>query len=70
VVFLPVSVVVKYVIFFLFSMPSATSSALFAVQFGGDSESASVFVLLSTILCIVTIPLTYLIFSGALGAIV
>ena len=70
VVFLPVSVVVKYVIFFLFSMPSATSSALFAVKFGGDSESASIFVLLSTILCIVTIPLTYLIFSGALGAIV
>jgi predicted permease len=70
VVFLPVSVVVKYVIFFLFSMPSATSSALFAVKFGGDSDSASIFVLLTTILCILTIPLTYLVFGGVLGTIV
>ncbi len=70
VAFIPVSVVVKYVIFFLFSMPSATSTALFAVKFEGDSDSASIYVLLTTILCILTIPLTYLVFGGTLGAIV
>ncbi len=70
VMFLPVDVVVKYVIFFLFSMPSATSSALFAVKFGGDSDSASIYVLLTTTLCILTIPLMYLAFSGILNLII
>jgi predicted permease len=64
VAWLPVSQVVKYTLFFLLSMPSANNTVLFAVNFGGDSESASVFVLLSTILSIATIPLMFLIMSG------
>lgn len=65
--FLPISIAVKYVLFFLLSMPSATSTALFAVKFGGDGDSASVYVLLSTALCILTIPLMFLLFSGVFG---
>ncbi len=67
VAFLPIASVVKYVVFFLLSMPSATSSVLFAVQFGGDAKSASVNVLLSTVFCIVTIPLMFLLFSQCFG---
>ncbi len=67
VAFLPVSISIKYVLFFLLSMPSATSTALFAVKFGGDGDSASVYVLLTTTLCILTIPLMYLMFSGVFG---
>ena len=63
VAFLPVNDVVKYTAFFLFSMPCATSTALFAVKFGGDSDFASVCVLLTTILSIATIPLMYLLFG-------
>lgn len=68
--FLPVSISIKYVLFFLFSMPSATSSALFAVKFGGDGDTASVCVLLTTMLCILTIPLMFLLFSGVFGVVV
>ncbi len=64
VVFLPVSEQVKYVLFFLFSMPSATSTTLFTVQFGGDGNTASVLVLLSTVLSILTIPLMFLLFGA------
>lgn len=64
VAWLPVSTVVKYTLFFLLSMPSANNTVLFAVNFGGDSESASVFVLLSTVLSIATIPLMFLLMSG------
>ena len=64
VAWLPVSKVVKYTLFFLLSMPSANNTVLFAVNFGGDSESASVFVLLSTVLSIATIPLMFLLMSG------
>ena len=67
VAFLPVSNVIKYVVFFLLSMPSATSSVMFAVTFGGDGKSASVNVLLSTVLCILSVPLMYLLFSGVFG---
>ncbi len=67
VAFLPVSIAIKYVLFFLFAMPSATSSALFAVKFGVDGDSASVYVLLTTLLCILTIPLMFLLFSGVFG---
>ncbi len=58
--FIPVSQAVKYTIFFTMAMPAATSTTLFTVKFGGDSEFASVCVLLSTILSIVTIPLMFL----------
>lgn len=70
VVFLPVSTTVKYCIFFLLSMPSATGTVLFAVQFGGDGDSASVFVLLSTVLSILTIPLAFLLFSQGFGIVI
>ncbi|MBR2449271.1 MAG: AEC family transporter [Clostridia bacterium] len=63
VAFLPVNEVVKYTAFFLFSMPCATSTALFAVKFGGDGDFASVCVLLTTILSILTIPLMYVVFG-------
>ena len=63
VAFLPVNNVVKYVCFFLFSMPCATSTALFAVKFGGDADFASVCVLLTTVISIATIPLMYMLFG-------
>lgn len=59
---LPVSLEVKCAIFFLLSMPAATSTALFAVNFGGDGETASIMVLLSTVLSIITISLMFLLF--------
>ena len=65
--FLPVPNTVKYAIFFLLSMPSATSSALFAVRFNKDADFASVCVMLSTILCAITIPLLFAFMNGALG---
>lgn len=60
VAFLSFNPIVKYVMFFLLSMPSATSTTMFAIKFKGDGDSASVFVLLTTILSILTIPLMYL----------
>ena len=62
---LPVRPTVKYAIFFLLSMPSATNTAMFAVKFGGDGDFASVCVLLSTALSVITIPLLYLMVSGS-----
>ncbi len=67
VAFLPIDLSVKYAIFFLLSMPSATATVLFAVNFGGDGDSASVFVLLSTVTSIITIPLMYLLFKAVIG---
>ena len=67
VAWLPVSNVVKYTLFFLLSMPSANNTVLFAVNFGGDSESGSIFVLLSTLLSILTIPLMFLVMNGVFG---
>ena len=62
--FLPISMEVKNTLFFLLSMPCATSTALFAVQFGADGDSASIYVLLSTVLSIAIIPLMYMLFSA------
>ena len=67
VAFLPVDITVKYAIFFLLSMPSATNTAMFAVKFGGDGDFASVCVLLSTTLSVITIPLLYMVISGVFG---
>lgn len=64
VAYLPVDNIVKYVMFFLLSMPSATSTSMFAVSFKGDADSASVFVLLTTLLSVITIPIMYLLMSG------
>ena len=70
VAFLPIDTAVKYAVFFCLSMPSATGTVLFAVRFGGDGDSASIFVLLSTILSILTIPLMFLMFSGVFGVVI
>lgn len=67
VAFLPVSQIVKYVLFFTLAMPSASNTVLFSVSFGGDGKVASIFVLLSTILSVVTIPLMFLVINGVFG---
>lgn len=64
--FLPISELVKYVLVFLLSMPCATSTALFTTLYGGDGKSATAFVLLSSIVSILTIPLMFLLFSALL----
>ena len=70
VAYLPIASTMKYTIFFLLSMPSATSGAMMAVQFGKDSNFASVSVVLSTICSIVTLPLLYLFMSAVLGVVI
>ena len=67
VAYLPIAATIKYTIFFLLSMPSATSGAMMAVQYRKDSDFASVGVVLSTICSIVTLPLLYLFMSAVLG---
>lgn len=67
VAFLPVSSSIKYTVFLLLSMPCATSTALFALLFGGDGDFATVCTLLSTILSIATLPLMFLLMNGAFG---
>lgn len=67
VAFLPVSSAVKYAIFLLLSMPSATSTTMFSLRFGGDADFSTICVLLSTILSIVSLPLMFLIFNGIFG---
>ncbi len=67
VAFLPIALTAKYALFFCLSMPCATGTVMFAVQFGGDADSATVFVLLTTILSVLTIPLMFLLFSGGFG---
>ena len=67
VAFLPIAGTIKYTLYFLLAMPSATSTAMFAVRFNKDGSFASVCVLLSTILSILTIPLLYLVISGVFG---
>lgn len=67
VAFLPIANTIKYTVFFLFSMPSATSSAMMAVQYGKDSDFASIGVVLSTICSIATLPLLYLFMNSVLG---
>lgn len=70
VAFLPIDVAIKYAVFLLLGMPTATSATLFSVLFNKDSEFASVVVLLSTVLSIASIPLTYLVFSGVFGVVI
>lgn len=45
-------------------MPTASTMSLYAQKFGGDSYFASIGVLITTCLCIVTVPLLYLIVYG------
>lgn len=70
VAYLPIASTIKYTIFFLLSMPSATSGAMMAVQYGKDSDFASVGVVLSTIISIVTLPLMYLFMNTVLGIVI
>ncbi len=65
--FLPISGLVKYTLFFCMAMPSAASTVLLSIKFGGDAESGSVFVLLSTLLSILTVPIMFLLFNGVFG---
>ncbi|MBR4420742.1 MAG: AEC family transporter [Clostridia bacterium] len=67
VAFLPISATIKYTLFFLLSMPSATSGAMMSVKYGKDGEFASVGVVLSTVCSIVTLPLLYLFMNTVLG---
>lgn len=70
VAYLPIASTIKYTVFFLLSMPSATSGAMLAVQFGKDGDFASVGVLLSTVCAIATLPLSYLFLSSVLGVVI
>ena len=65
--YLPIPSTIKYTTFFLLSMPSATSCAMMAVKFNNDGDFASICVLLSTILCIATLPPLFLFMNGVLG---
>lgn len=67
VAYLPIASTIKYTIFFLLAMPSATSGAMMAVQFKKDSDFASIGVVLSTICSVVTLPLLYLFMNAVLG---
>ena len=64
---LPVANTIKYTIFFLCSMPSATSGVMMAVQFKKDSDFAATMVVLSTICSIVTLPVMYLVMNAVCG---
>ena len=70
VAYLPIESTIKYTVFFLLSMPCATSGAMMAVQFGKDSDFASVGVVLSTICSVVTLPLMYLFMNTVLGVVI
>ena len=67
VAYLPIASTIKYTIFFLLSMPSATSGAMMAVKYGKDGDFASIGVVLSTICSIVSLPLLYLFMNVVLG---
>ena len=70
VAFIPVDTIVKYAIFFCMSMPSATATSMFAIKYNSDSEFASVCVLLSTILSIITIPVMFIVLSQVFGVVI
>ncbi len=57
----------EYTLFFTMAMPTATSTILFTEQFGGETKTATQTMLFSTILSILTIPLTFLLFKAAFG---
>ncbi len=67
VTFLPINQVIKYALFFLLSVPSATSTALFAVKYNSDSDSASVMVLLTSVLSMATMPLMFMFYIAVFG---
>ena len=52
--------VLKISLVFSMAMPSAMTTVIFSQTFGGDVKEASSLVMLSTLLCLVTIPLMFL----------
>ena len=70
VAYLPIASTIKYTIFFLLSMPSATSGSMMVVQYGKDSDFASVGVVFSTICSIGTLPLLYMFMNTVLGVLI
>ena len=67
VAFLPIDHVIKWTIVLLLSMPCATGTTMFAVKFGKDGNFASVCVLLSVALSVLSVPLLYLLGSAVMG---
>lgn len=64
VLFLPIDSTIKYTLFFLLAMPSATICSMFALKYDGDAILASNSILLSSLLSVVTIPLLFLAFHA------
>lgn len=58
--FLPIDYSVKVTLFILSAMPSASVNLNLSEIYGGDSKTAANTILLSTLLCVVTIPLLLL----------
>jgi hypothetical protein len=58
--FLPVPYPLIVIAVLTAGMPSASTTSLYAQKFGGDASFASFGVLVTTLLCIVTIPLLYI----------
>lgn len=58
-VFLPVPHALIIVAMLTSAMPSATTTSIYAQKFGADASFASFGVILTTILCIMTIPIIY-----------
>jgi predicted permease len=64
---IPISPAIEASLFFAASMPAATSTVLFAVNFGGDSKTAASIVVQTVLLSIITIPLMFLLLTGVFG---
>ena len=58
-IFLPVPHTLIIVAMLTAAMPSASTTSVYAQKFGADASFASVGVMLTTILCIITIPIIY-----------
>lgn len=63
----PVNSAIKASLFFAFSMPAATSTVMFSVNFGGDSDTAASIVVQTVLLSILTVPLMFLMLTGVFG---
>lgn len=64
---IPVDPAIKASLFFAFAMPSATSTVMFAVNFGGDADTAASIVVQTVLFSIITIPLMFLLLTGVFG---
>ena len=66
-IFLPVPRSLIIVAMLTAAMPSASTTSVYAQKFGSDTSFASVGVMLTTILCIITIPIIYNILQWVLS---